>query len=124
MKDHHPTDLDERSGMMQTAVKTKKPRKQAVSGRFWAERTYRGRIKDDHKIDFACGTGGFLTSWLKELEKEVKTTEDREAFGRSIYGIEKKQFPYMLCITNMLLHDLDVPQVFHEIGRASCRERV
>ncbi len=64
--------------------------------------------------DFACGTGGFLTSWLKELEKEVKTTEDREAFGRSIYGIEKKQFPYMLCITNMLLHDLDVPQVFHD----------
>ena len=41
--------------MMQIAVKTKKPRKQAVSGRFWAERTYRGRIKDDHKID---GRGG------------------------------------------------------------------
>ena len=36
---------------MQTAVKTKKPRKQAVSGRFWAMRTYRGRIKDDHKIE-------------------------------------------------------------------------
>ena len=36
---------------MQTAVKTKKPRKQAVSGCFWAMRTYRGRIKDDHKIE-------------------------------------------------------------------------
>ena len=68
----------------------------------------------EHMADFACGTGGFLTSWLKELEKEVKTTKDREAFGRSVYGIEKKQFPYMLCITNMLLHDLDVPQVFHD----------
>lgn len=64
--------------------------------------------------DFACGTGGFLTSWLKELEKKIKTIEDRKAFGQSIYGIEKKQFPYMLCITNMLLHDLDVPQVFHD----------
>ena len=42
---------------MQTAVKTKKPRKQAVSGRFWAMRTYRGRIKDDHKIDNAVGFG-------------------------------------------------------------------
>ena len=63
--------------------------------------------------DFACGTGGFITSWLKELDKQVKTTEDKEAYGNSIYGIEKKQFPYMLCITNMLLHDLDVPQVFH-----------
>ena len=40
---------------MQTAVKTKKPRKQAVSGRFWAMRTYRGRIKDDHKIDCDYG---------------------------------------------------------------------
>ena len=64
--------------------------------------------------DFACGTGGFITSWLKELKKKVKTTEDEELYSNSIYGIEKKQFPYMLCITNMLLHDLDVPQVFHD----------
>lgn len=64
--------------------------------------------------DFACGTGGFITSWLKELEQKVETTEDKESYSNSIYGIEKKQFPYMLCITNMLLHDLDVPQVFHD----------
>lgn len=63
--------------------------------------------------DFACGTGGFITSWLKELDKQVTTTADKEKYNNSIYGIEKKQFPYMLCITNMLLHDLDVPQVFH-----------
>lgn len=64
--------------------------------------------------DFACGTGGFTTSWLKELKNQVKTTEDEQAYSNSIYGIEKKQFPYMLCITNMLLHDLDVPKVFHD----------
>lgn len=63
--------------------------------------------------DFACGTGGFLTSWLKELEPQIKTTDDKESYDNSIYGVEKKQFPYMLCITNMLLHNLDVPQVFH-----------
>ena len=63
--------------------------------------------------DFACGTGGFITSWLKELDKQVETTKDKELYGASVYGMEKKQFPYMLCITNMLLHDLDVPQVFH-----------
>lgn len=63
--------------------------------------------------DLACGTGGFIISWLKELEKKVKTTEDQEKFDNSIYGIEKKQFPYMLCITNMLLHGVDNPEIYH-----------
>lgn len=64
--------------------------------------------------DFACGTGGFLTSWLEELASKIKTTEDQEAYVNSIYGIEKKQFPYMLCITNMLLHGIDVPRIYHD----------
>lgn len=64
--------------------------------------------------DFACGTGGFLTSWLNELEKKIKTTEDQKEYDNSIYGIEKKQFPYMLCITNMLLHGIDVPKIYHD----------
>ncbi len=68
----------------------------------------------EHMADFACGTGGFITSWLAELKKKVKTVDDEKKYSESIYGIEKKQFPYMLCITNMLLHDLDVPQVFHD----------
>lgn len=63
--------------------------------------------------DLACGTGGFIISWLKELEKKVKTTDDQEKFDNSIYGIEKKQFPYMLCITNMLLHGVDNPEIYH-----------
>ena len=68
----------------------------------------------EHMADFACGTGGFITSWLTELKKKVQTVDDEKKYSESIYGIEKKQFPYMLCITNMLLHDLDVPQVFHD----------
>ena len=64
--------------------------------------------------DFACGTGGFITSWLKQLAPQVKTTEDQSAYDTSIYGIEKKQFPYMLCITNMLLHGLDIPRIYHD----------
>lgn len=64
--------------------------------------------------DFACGTGGFLTSWLKELSPKIKTTADQEAYDNSIFGIEKKQFPYMLCITNMLLHGIDVPNIYHD----------
>ena len=69
---------------------------------------------DEKMADFACGTGGFLTSWIKELNKKVKSTEDREKLGKSIYGIEKKPFPYMLCITNMLLHDVDEPKVYYD----------
>ena len=64
--------------------------------------------------DFACGTGGFITSWLKALDKKVQTAEDKEEYAKSIYGIEKKQFPYMLCVTNMLLHDIDSPKVMHD----------
>ena len=64
--------------------------------------------------DFACGTGGFITSWLKELAPQVKTTADQAEYANSIYGVEKKQFPYMLCITNMLLHGLDVPNIYHD----------
>ena len=63
--------------------------------------------------DFACGTGGFITSWLKELRKKVRTTADEDAWSTSVYGIEKKQFPFMLCITNMLLHDIDDPKIYH-----------
>ena len=68
----------------------------------------------ERMADFACGTGGFITSWLAELKKKVQTTDDEYSYSHSIYGIEKKQFPYMLCITNMLLHDLDVPEVYHD----------
>lgn len=64
--------------------------------------------------DFACGTGGFLTSTLNYLEKQQETTEDMEAIRNAVYGIEKKQLPYILCATNMLLHDVDDPKIFHQ----------
>lgn len=63
--------------------------------------------------DFACGTGGFLTSALKELEKQVKTAEDKRLYDESVFGIEKKPLPYLLAITNMLIHDIDSPQIIH-----------
>jgi type I restriction enzyme M protein len=63
--------------------------------------------------DFACGTGGFLTSTLKVLEEQVKTVDDREKYNQSVYGIEKKPLPYLLAITNMLIHDIDSPKIIH-----------
>lgn len=68
----------------------------------------------EHVADFACGTGGFLTSWLKELDKKKTSTDDVEAYENSVYGIEKKQFPYMLCVTNLLLHDINMPRIYHD----------
>lgn len=63
--------------------------------------------------DFACGTGGFLTSILKLLDGKVGSVEERQIYRDSIYGIEKKALPYMLCVTNMLLHDIDNPNIIH-----------
>ena len=68
----------------------------------------------EHVADFACGTGGFLTSALKILAKQVKTPADQELYTHSVYGVEKKQLPYLLCVTNMLLHDIDNPEIFHD----------
>lgn len=64
--------------------------------------------------DFACGTGGFLTSVLKHLEPKINTPEDNQNYKDSIYGIEKKPLPYLLAVTNMLLHDIDRPQIHHD----------
>ena len=68
---------------------------------------------NDKIADFACGTGGFLTSTLDYLKNQVKTVEDKELYDNSIYGIEKKSLPYLLCITNLLLHDIDEPNIEH-----------
>lgn len=63
--------------------------------------------------DFACGTGGFITSWLGQLSKQVTDTSAQKQLDDSIYGIEKKPFPYLLCVTNMLLHDIEIPKIYH-----------
>ena len=91
---------------MQTAVKTKKPRKQAISGCFWAERTYRGRIKDDHKIDPCCGSGGmFIQS--AELVKAKKG----DISCINVYGQEKEPATYRLAKMNLALRGIS-----HNLG--------
>lgn len=63
--------------------------------------------------DFACGTGGFLISALEILQKQIKTVEDKEIVNKSLFGIEKKNLPHLLCMTNLLLHDIDEPNIIH-----------
>ena len=63
--------------------------------------------------DFACGTGGFLVSALNHMKKDIKSTKENEILNKSFYGVEKKPLPYLLCTTNMLLHDVNEPEVIH-----------
>lgn len=64
--------------------------------------------------DFACGTGGFLISALNMLEKQIDNSlENKELYNNTVYGIEKKGLPHMLCVTNMILHDIDDPNILH-----------
>lgn len=77
-------------------------------------------IKIGHKVaDLACGTGGFLTSAMNILEKQIKTPEDKDIINKSLYGVEKKALPHLLCMTNLLLHDIDEPNIEHmnSLGR-------
>jgi len=65
---------------------------------------------DETLLDPACGTGGFLTHAIEHKRKHyVNTTEEEETLQATIHGVEKKSLPYMLCITNMILHGIDTP---------------
>ncbi|TWT33909.1 putative type I restriction enzymeP M protein [Posidoniimonas corsicana] len=67
-------------------------------------------------LDPACGTGGFLTCAIEHVRaNHVKTPDDRDVLQESIHGIEKKQLPHLLCVTNMLLHGIDTPSnILHQ----------
>jgi len=60
-------------------------------------------------MDPACGTGGFLTCAIEHLRKQAKKAEHEKSIQASISGIEKKHLPHVLCMTNMMLHGIDVP---------------
>lgn len=60
-------------------------------------------------LDPACGTGGFLSNTIDHLRAQVRTADDELVAQDSIRGIEKKQLPHVLAITNMMLHGVDAP---------------
>jgi type I restriction enzyme M protein len=61
-------------------------------------------------LDPACGTGGFLTCAIRHMrERYVKTVAEEERMQRALRAVEKKQLPHMLCVTNMLLHNIEDP---------------
>jgi type I restriction enzyme M protein len=61
-------------------------------------------------LDPACGTGGFLTCAIRHMRRKyVKRPEDERKMQAALRGVEKKQLPHMLCVTNMLLHNIQDP---------------
>lgn len=67
-------------------------------------------------LDFACGTGGYLTSTIEHFKStgQIKNVEDNQVLQETIMGIEKKPMPHMLAITNLILHDIDTPNIRHD----------
>lgn len=63
--------------------------------------------------DFTSGTGGFLTSALNHLQPQIETTADGEKYQSAVIGQEWKPLPYLLSITNLLLHDVEAPNIRH-----------
>ncbi|MDA3813737.1 MAG: N-6 DNA methylase [Candidatus Cloacimonetes bacterium] len=63
-------------------------------------------------LDPACGTGGFLTAAIEHIrEKEVKSTGHLKSLQNNIHGMELKPLPFMLSVTNLILHDIEVPNI-------------
>lgn len=60
-------------------------------------------------LDPACGTGGFLTHAFSHVQESVKTPDELELLKQSIHGVEKKSLPHLLCVTNMMIHGIEVP---------------
>ncbi|MFC1787157.1 N-6 DNA methylase [Halobacteriota archaeon] len=65
-------------------------------------------------LDPACGTGGFLVCAIENVRDKVKTIEQRKVLQDSIRGIEKKSMPHLLGVTNLILHDIEVPNIKHD----------
>lgn len=66
-------------------------------------------------LDPAAGTGGFLTAAIDHVrENYVKTVDDEAILQTSITGWELKPVAYVLGLTNLILHEIDVPD-YHYI---------
>lgn len=64
----------------------------------------------DKVLDPAAGTGGFLSAAIDYVrERYVHTLDDEEALQRAITGWEYKPVAYVLGLTNLILHGLEVP---------------
>lgn len=62
-------------------------------------------------LDPACGTGGYLTCAIEHLKEQANSIEDRKSIAENVMGWEYKPLPYLLATTNLILHDMEVPNI-------------
>jgi len=62
-------------------------------------------------LDTSCGTGGFLTATVERLKDQSSTVEDMKNLQENVIGWEYKPLPYLLATTNLILHDVEVPNI-------------
>jgi type I restriction enzyme M protein len=63
-------------------------------------------------LDPAAGTGGFLVEAYEHLQPLCGTVEEFDRLQHeTLFGIEAKTLPYLLCEMNLLLHGLESPQI-------------
>jgi type I restriction enzyme M protein len=94
------------------------------AGEFYTPRAVTDFIVDqvnprlgESAMDPATGTGGFITSLIRHLRKQAKTEADERLIQSCFSGIEKKHLPHILCVTNLLLHGIDVPSSIQQATR-------
>jgi type I restriction enzyme M protein len=64
-------------------------------------------------LDPACGTGGFLTCAFENMRPQADTSAQLAELKANINGVEKKALPHLLCVTNLMVHGVEVPTVRH-----------
>ncbi len=62
-------------------------------------------------LDPANGTGGFITAVIEHLKKKSTNIEDLRSISQNVTGWEYKPLPYLLSVTNLILHDIEVPNI-------------
>lgn len=65
-------------------------------------------------LDPACGTGGYLTAVIEHLKAKADTVAERETIQNNVMGWEYKPLPYLLGNTNLILHDINLPNIKYD----------
>lgn len=66
---------------------------------------------DDKILDPSCGTGGYLVCAIEHLKKQAKNVTQRQKIQENVSGWEWKPLPYVLATTNLILHDVELPDI-------------